>query len=663
MVRQVAANEGSVVRLAAYWGGDAYFQSQVAPHAPGLGSIDYLQEAQDEGSRLGVAIVLYINPNALYCDHPLFHEAVVRRADGGESTQPAYGVAESRYVCINNPQYRRFLERLLTEAFTRYKLAGLYVDGLTPHRCFCTHCREKYRATWNQPMPVEKFAKGSDWCVLWEMVDRAEPVGDPQDPDTPRYTEFLARSLAEATHMVRETVKRARPEAVTLFHSWPKPETLPFYDGTLTEIYLGAPWKHRLWKFGELANYSNVFSVPVLFNIYLHDHGTEAEARTKMIQGLANGCYPNFWNLLGMRPMFRFMRENAEYLDFACTRPVQFVAFPRSVVHDAAQTRVLRATAGKTLPKSDLFLSPYVGFYSALLRSGVPVATASRSRYHRSLSGVKVLALANEACMSDEQVEAVRRFVASGGGLVATYETSRYDEKGTPRKDFGLADVLGVHSEQVFPGAKRTMIFDAHNPSHLVLEGLQHKDKVINEEPLVAVRLNGATQLASVAGPATSDAPMPAVLVRQFGAGRVVYLPGRLDAAQCEQPNPTIERLFSNAVRWAAGGTTPVTIRASAPVGATLFEQPGRRILHLVSLNGDSLYRSDVVQPVRGIRVELQVPVGSRVKRLHRLWDKADLHFQIAGDMIVFELDRIGEYEVVVAELEPAQNQRTVPRQ
>ena len=41
-------------------------------------------------------------------------------------------------------------------------------------------------------------------------------------------------------------------------------------------------------------------------------------------------------------------------------------------------------------------------------------------------------------------MRALRRFVASGGSLVATFATSLYDEWGAPRKDFGLADVLGI---------------------------------------------------------------------------------------------------------------------------------------------------------------------------------------------------------------------------
>ena len=57
---------------------------------------------------------------------------------------------------------------------------------------------------------------------------------------------------------------------------------------------------------GELANYSNVFPVPVFFNIYAHERDTLAEARHKAFEGMANGVYPNFWSTPGMKPVFAF---------------------------------------------------------------------------------------------------------------------------------------------------------------------------------------------------------------------------------------------------------------------------------------------------------------------------------------------------------------------
>ena len=46
--------------------------------------------------------------------------------------------------------------------------------------------------------------------------------------------------------------------------------------------------------------------------------------------------------------------------------------------------------------------------------------------------------------LSDAQCEQLRAFVASGGSIVATHETSLYDELGARRKNFALADLFGV---------------------------------------------------------------------------------------------------------------------------------------------------------------------------------------------------------------------------
>lgn len=647
MVRQLAANEVSAFRLSAFWGGEAYYPSKVAPHAPGLGSLDYLQEATDEGRRCGVRVVLYVNPNALYEGHPLYDEAAIRAPDGKPLDRLAYGIPGTRYACVENPQYRRFLLTFLAEAFSRYDLAGLYVDGLTPQSCFCRWCRARYEKMWHEPMPVEKFAAERGWGVLWEMTSRNDPLGDPADAQWQRYTQFRARSLDDITREVRQTVEKTRPGAATLFHSWPKPGCLDCYDGSLTEIYIRNPWRHTLWKPFELASLANSFPVPMFFNIYLHDFGSQAEARLKAAQGLASGCYPNFWNLAAMRPMFRFMRENAEYFDFARTRPVPFLLFPRAIHVDRSLQRVADQTDPRLRFRPDRFLSPYVGFAAAMTCGGVPMVSMERHDFHQKLAPYRVLALVNEACLSDTQAQAVRRWVADGGGLVASGETSLYDEFGARRADFALADVLGAHYESLQAGG----------PSKWSMEG----DRVFHvpalpahEEPYVKVRVDGGRVLATLTLDRPGAEPVPAVIVRQFGKGRVVYLPGRLDAMQCERLDPGVQELLVNALRWAAGDRLPVEVKAEGRVGVSLFEQPNRRMIHLVNLQGDSLFRSDAVTPLGRLQVDLLCPRDEPPRRVRRLWAGSDATFSQNGRRLTVELDRLDLYEVIAVEWDAA---------
>jgi len=645
IVREVAANGGETLRLSCFWGGEAYFQSRVAPHAPGLGGLDYLREALDESARTGGKVVAYMNPNALCLGHPLFDACVIRAADGRPNRQPAYGAnwqPEAAYACIHHPRYRQFLRDVLTEIFTRYGPAGLYVDGLTPHVCFCQHCRAKWLEWFGAEMPVDSLDRlDARWAVWGEFGRDPQPVGDVvNDPLARRLTEMMRRTLVEVTREFRHTVQRAKPDAVTLFHSHPKPDSDADYDGTLTEVYSPRPWVHTAWRSGELAGYSAVYPVPVLFNVYPHRHFTAAEARYHALQGLANGAYPNFWSAAGMKPVFDYMRRCARHLDFNITAPVKFIALPRDLRESDTQRRA-PVSREVVYASGSRFLAPYVGAYSALMRAGLPVVTLQRPHFEDGLDGFRVLVLANVALMSDAQADAVRRFVRNGGGLVATHETSLFDEAGRRRADFAMSDVLGVHYQNTLPAAPRPVSVEANHP---LAAGLPQPLRLIHDEPLAAVSLAGATRAGAFA-----DGP-PALLVRAYGRGRVVYMPGRFDSMQCFALMPAIERLFANAVRWVAPERSPIEIHAAGPVGVTLFRHPRRLIAHLVNHQRDSQLGSDAFAPLTHVSLDIALPEDARNPVARRLWADCDLFPQVHGRTLQIELGTLDEYEAVSVE-------------
>jgi hypothetical protein len=562
---------------------------------------------------------------------------------------PAYGssAAHARYACINHPRYRQFLRALLREIFTGYRPAGLYVDGLSPHVCCCEHCRAKYREMFGMEMPAAKLSRVAVAGVTWgEYGGDPEAVGDAEnDADCRRLTAMLYRSLVEVTHEFTATVKGCEAGAVTAYHSHPKPACAADYDATLTEVYRSQPWVHTAWRCGELAGFSNVFRVPVLFNVYPHEHYTAAEARYKAIQGLAAGAYPNFWSTVGMQPVLDFMRRNAEYLDFATTEPVRFLALPRDVRLDPTQAAT--PVADGVRYHDDRFLAPAVGVYAALTRCGLPVVTLHRPHFHERLAGFQVLCLANMTNMSDAQAEAVRCYVRSGGGLIASHETSLYDEKGRRRPDFALADLFGARYAGVLAAAPRRVRFEPEGP---LAAGLAGTPPLEHTEPHVTAKLTTGRSAAYLTGPDLA-AEVPAAVVHEFGKGRVVYLPGRLDASECYQLTPQVERLMANAVRWLMYDRLPIEVSSPGMVGVSFFRQPQRLLVHLVNHDRDSRFRDDAFQPLAGVRVRLRVPPGFEVARVHRLWTPCDVACQCNGDALLAELDSIGEYEVLAVEL------------
>src|SRR5215471_6431501 len=92
-----------------------------------------------------------------------------------------------------------------------------------------------------------------------------------------------------------------------------------------------------------------------------------------------------------------------------------------------------------------------LGMYNALIEARMTFEML-HDRTLDTASRFKLLLLPNIAALSSEQCGQIRRFVEGGGSILATYQTSLYDENGEPRSDFGLADVFGVRWRKTLDG-------------------------------------------------------------------------------------------------------------------------------------------------------------------------------------------------------------------
>ncbi|MDY0169498.1 MAG: DUF6259 domain-containing protein [Thermoguttaceae bacterium] len=347
-----ADRHANVLRLGMFWGGLAHFPSEFAPRSPSLrDGVDPLAEAIATVRKRNMHILAYINPNAWRQRNPLYDTACIINEDGEPWDVRAYGIEGTRYACINHPAFAEFYVRAIRELVGRYGADGIYVDGLSPHVCYCEHCRKRFRKDTGRDLPPG-LSKLGPLTVLWEMTSDWDvvPTGDPQNPDHVLYSRWLMKNLADLTRLFSETTRAARPGAVIVFHTWPKPDIMDDYDGTLNEIYARRPWHHTLWKRAEFSNWGDVFAVPSLVNIYLRQHPwgaeerrpvtSEVEARHMYWQTLANGGYPNSWGYPGMERPFKVMRDHADLFEFPATLPTRFLALPRPMFTDSRHRRV-----------------------------------------------------------------------------------------------------------------------------------------------------------------------------------------------------------------------------------------------------------------------------------------------------------------------------------
>jgi hypothetical protein len=360
-------------------------------------------------------------------------------------------------------------------------------------------------------------------------------------------------------------------------------------------------------------------------------------------------------------PVYRWHEANQKYL--VDRRPIATIG----VVWSQANTEWY----GRDQAESRVLL-PYRGIINALIRSRIPYLPVHIDHVGRE-DGLSLLILPNIGAMSDAQVEALKRHVSRGGALIATGETSLYDERGSRRNDFALADVLGVHAEDkktrpVYGGPAdhsylRISPDMGSGERHPILRGLEETNIVGFGGTIQKAQPAGGTNVPvtyipdfPVYPPETSwmrepRTTIPAVVLRQSGS-RVAYLAADLDARFACDNLPDHLLLLQNIVRWAVSENIPLQVKGRGFVDCHLYEQPGRLILHLVNLTSAGTWRAPVDEliPIGPLEVTIRVRQGVRPQTAKLLVAGGPGSVTADGDWMAMRLPSILDHEVIVLE-------------
>jgi hypothetical protein len=112
------------------------------------------------------------------------------------------------------------------------------------------------------------------------------------------------------------------------------------------------------------------------------------------------------------------------------------------------------------------------GIYYTLLANRVPFDFVHEERLEvERLTKYRMLLLPNTGSAERRTVFAAAGVCEGGGSLLATFETSMYDEYNMRRADFGLADVLGIHAAGGVKGTNGNACYSRIERQHPILEG------------------------------------------------------------------------------------------------------------------------------------------------------------------------------------------------
>jgi hypothetical protein len=646
----------------------AYYPTEVPLHhrSAWLGDRDCFGELLEGCRRLGMVVIARTDPHAAHQDvydaHP---DWIAVDADGRPRRH--WASPELWVTCALGPYNFDFMTRVHREIATRYDVGGIFGNRWSGSgMCYCEHCRRNFTAATGHALPR---------------------TNDPHDAARRAYLAWHQQRLFELWRLWNDEIRAIRPHARFIANAGGGALS-PLDMKTVGELsdVLFADRQARsglmpIWANGKNAKEyrATLGSKPIggIFSVGIEEAyrwkdsvQSDAELRAWVAEGTANGLRPWFTKFSGTVYDKRWLERVERIYTWhhrveAYLRNEQPMA--RVALVYSQQTATFYGGERARAKVEDHTL----GFYHALVEARVPFEMVHDGLLDPDrLRAFKLLVLPNIACLSERQCDQLRRFVRDGGSLVATHETSLYDESGTRRGDFGLADLFGARFGGRVEGPMQNSYLrlrrDATGAAHPILAGLEDAPRIINgvwRVDAVPTQPLAAQPLTLI--PSYPDLPMemvyprgersdaPQVFLREIGRGRVVYFPWDIDRTFWDVMAVDHGRLLANAVDWAANEERPVTVTGPGLLDVTIWRQKQSLTVHLVNLTNPMMMKGPMRElvPLPEQRVRVKLASGATPSRVHLLVSDRTPRVADTPGYVDVTVPAILDHEVVAIDL------------
>ena len=569
-------------------------------------------------------------------------------------------------TCVLGPYSFSFMNDVHREIMQRYMPDGIFTNRWAgTGMCYCDHCRTSFRTYAGLDLPR---------------------TTDPQDASRKAYMQWHRKVLFEIWDTWNATIRAINPNASYIANAG---------GGALSELdmkHIGelAPtlFADRQGRSGLMPPWANgkngkeyratmgnkavggIFSVGVEERYRWKDSVQSGdEIRLWVADGIAHGLRPWFtkfnakpldgrW-LPVVKEIYTWHHANETYL--RNERSLARVA----MVYSQQTAAYYGGTAARAKVED-----PSLGYYQALVEARIPFDMVHDGLLEEEhLQPYKTLILPNIAALSNRQCDQLRAFVERGGGLVATFETSLFDEWGVRRREFGLSRLFRASSSGgVDAGMLNSYLqFDATGDAGPeLLVGFGSVPRIINAANQVRVTpLRPGYHAAVGIVPSYPDLPMEEVFQKdsgvsgagiytsQQGKGRVAYFPGDLDRTFWETLNVDQCLLLVNAVRWATNEEAAVTVEGKGLLDISIWRQKTSLTVHLVNLTNPMAMKGPVREliPSPPQTVHLRMPAGDRPRRARLLRSGQEVTYSLRAGVLTVQVPPIELHDVVAVDL------------
>jgi hypothetical protein len=574
--------------------------------------------------RYGLRVSTYIQWNTMmyetfFAEEPRAKDWI-QRDILGRPILLTYGYQQSfRYrPCFANQEYLDYLKKIVRYAVEEVETDFIDFDNFDlnpePDSCHCPACVQGFRKFLQAKYSPEKRRERFGFETVdfinppqWNRENPPEQMEIIYDPAIQEWVDYRCQMMADALQEIAVYAKSLNPEVVI--------EMNPH----------GITGGNRAWEAGldhaRLLKWTETYVTEESDKAgYFPDGRLVSKIRSyKLARAFQNILEPIPQDSLDMAECLAF-NQTISWVDAYPLAPylLSYIAFYRKYrdlyigTEDVTPVAVLRSYPSITYHNARAQLSA-VMVEQTLIQARIPFALIF-DEHLAELSDYKVVVLPDSECLSDAQLDSLRRFVQDGGGLIATEQAGLYDEWRRLRVEPGLRGLVDVQAPA--------------NAYEETVEG------------------------------AVSHPGQPAH--KEVGKGRVVYLPDM----QFDGPLPAPEPYFSisnrfwklpknwqeivEAVQWASKEDIPITVTGPSYLVMNLVRQKDKRrmFVHLVNYNVKN------VGSVASIDVRCRVPQGETMKAVEVYSPdsetRAPLNFATRGSTASFTVPQVMTYSVVM---------------
>lgn len=656
----------------------AYYPTQIPLHhrSAWMGDTDPFGELLAGCRKLNMVVIARTDPHSALQDAYEAHPDWI--AVDAEGRKRRHWATPGRWVtCALGPYNFEFMTDVHKEIMSLYKVDGIFSNRWAGSgMCYCEHCQRNFKAASGMELPR---------------------TNNPQDPRRRSYVLWQQQRLFELWRLWDSEIRKINTHARFI------PNTgggaLSGLDmKTISELSdilfadrqarrgLAAPWSNG--KNGKEYRSAlgrkpvgGIFSIGVEEPYRWKDSvQSDAEIRIWVADGVANGLRPWFTKFSGTLRDRRWLKvvEDIYNWHYRAERYLRNEAPLARVAMVYSQQTAAFYGGERAQQKVE---DPILGMYHALIEARIPFEMVhDRLLDPEHIDQFRLLILPNIAALSDQQCDKLRQFVRRGGSILATQETSLYDEWGMRRLDFGLSDIFGVSFTGRLEGPMQNSYLKVEqDPStgrrHPILAGLESAERIINGVWRVEVTSRPGAHPSSEGAasahppltliPSYPDLPMeevyprvektdiPGVYPREIGKSRIVYFPWDIDRVFWEVMSVDHGKLLRNAVEWATNEECPVTVIGPGVLDVTIWRQKESMTVHLVNLTNPMMMKGPFREliPVGAQQVRVRLPEGKRARKTQFLVSRATPRVEESAGYLKLTVPSVTDLEVVAIDL------------